>query len=333
MVGYHLGEVRRRRLEIRSRILDHAAARTSIQAPLCRTARREMLSRAPTPKPHRRNSKTTMIVLVGGLLLAVVVGISFKGHAGASNQAGSPLEDATAVRHTSSDRPSTSTNPTGTHSRLALQQALDYGIERAQQLGGETAGAVWIAGDAQPVLGGTAAVAHRMWSMSKAVVTIAALEAVHDEPDAVLAQAMQDAITRSDNCAIRRVILGLQDRLGQGVSGAVAAFKGVLARAGARLVRAPQHAAAESACFHYLESHDGGLPGGDLGVAPQFGTAEWTEADAIRFTHALSAGTYGAPGAYLLRLMDLPKQGPLEEPPPPSAPQLDWGAGEAFPPA
>jgi hypothetical protein len=294
-----------------------------------------MLSRALAPL--RRIPKTALIALAGGLLLGVLIGIVFKRSDDAAHTDGRSLGDASAERYGPSGRATAravgapGADAGARHSRLALQQALDYGIERAQQLGGEAAGAVWIAGDAQPVLGGPISVAHRMWSMSKAVVTIAALQAVHDEPDAVLAQAMRDAIRRSDNCAIRRVIVGLQDRLGEGVAGTVAAFERVLTHAGARLVRTPQAAAAESACFRYLESHDGGLPGGDLGVAPQFGTAEWTEADAIRFAHALSEGAYGAPGAYLLRLMRLPKQGPLEEPPPPSAPPLNWGAGEAFP--
>jgi hypothetical protein len=81
----------------------------------------------------------------------------------------------------------------------------------------------------------------------------------------------------------------------------------------------------------YLDGHQGELPGSDLGVAAEFGTAEWTEYDAISFVHALSEGVYGRAGTSLLTLMTLPKQPPLEEPPPPSAPPLNWGAGAAFP--
>jgi hypothetical protein len=303
------------------------------------------LSRAPARL--RRTPKPAMIVLVIGLTAVVLIFV-FKGSSGAAHTVGKAVNGASAVRREASSRGATGTPRSASgrgagntaslpgagigapHIRLALRRALDEGVEQAHELGGEAAAAVWIAGDAQPILSGPVSVAHRMWSMSKAVVTIAALQAVHDDPDPVLALAMQDAIRRSDNCAIRRVIVGLQDLLGEGVSGTVSAFEGVLARAGARLARTPQAAAAESACFHYLESNDG-LPGGDLGVAPQFGTAEWTEDDAIRFAHALSEREYGRTGAYLLRLMSLPKLGPLEEPPPPSAPPLDWGAGEAFP--
>ena len=83
--------------------------------------------------------------------------------------------------------------------------------------------------------------------------------------------------------------------------------------------------------MHYLDNHQEGLPASDLGVVPQFGTAEWTEDDAISFAHALSEGAYGKAGAYLLRLMGLPKEPPLEELQQPSAPPLDWGAGAVFP--
>lgn len=217
--------------------------------------------------------------------------------------------------------------------RTKLQVALDRGVDGADELGGETAAAVWVAGDRQPILSGPVRVPHRMWSMSKAVVAVAALQAMGGKPEPVLRSALADAIRRSDNCAIRRVIVGLQDRLKAGVSGTVAAFERVLRRGGARIETTPQAAAAEQACVRYLDRHRGGLPGGDLGVVPQFGTAQWTEVDAISFAHALAEGAYGIPGSYLLRLMEQPKEPPLEEPPPPLAPPLDWGAGSVFPSA
>jgi hypothetical protein len=204
-------------------------------------------------------------------------------------------------------------------------------VQAARNLGGEATAAVWIDGDPQPLLSGAGLVPHRMWSTSKAVVSIAALHAVHDRPDPVLAAALEDAIRRSDNCAIRRVIVGLQDQLSEGTAGTVAAFERVLTAAGAGIERGPQTAPAEATCVPYLARHRGGLAGGDLGRAPALGTAQWSEYDAIAFTHALSTGAYGAEGAYLLRLMGLPKEPQLEEPLPPPAPPLDWGAGVAFP--
>jgi hypothetical protein len=172
-----------------------------------------------------------------------------------------------------------------------------------------------------------------MWSMSKAVVSVAALQVIHDRPDPVMGSALADAIRRSDNCAIRRVIVGLQEGVNRGVAGTVATFDSVLTHAGAGTETWPQAAAAEEACVRYLDRHSGGLSGGDLGVVPQFGTAQWSVRDAIAFTHALGEGAYGAPGAYLLSLMAEPKEPPLEEPAPPQAPALDWGAGAVFPSA
>jgi hypothetical protein len=300
----------------------------------------------------RRNPALVLIVLAGGLILGVLIGVIFDHGGGSVGAASSTVRTAIAARSSRTDSvatgaggrvsgdsailPSATAGSNGAASarigrRVALSSALKHGVERADELGGEAAVAVWVYGDAQPVLSGPTGVPHRMWSTSKAVVTIAALQATGDQPDSVLGSAMTDAIRRSDNCAIRRVIVGLQDRVNEGVAGTVTAFERVLEKAGARLQRAPQSGAVEQACVPYLESHKGGLPGSDLGVAPLFGTAEWTQDDAISFAHSLSEGTYGAPGAYLLRLMGLPKEPPLEEPPPPSAPPLDWGAGAAFP--
>jgi hypothetical protein len=301
----------------------------------------------------RRNPALALIVLAGGLLLGVLIGVIFDRGGGSARAANSTARTVIAARSSgtgsaasaggsASGRPAllppATADSNGTTSqrvqrRAALAAALEDGVSRAEALGGEAAAAVWVDGDAQPLLSGPTTVPHRMWSMSKAVVTIAALQATEDQPDSVLWSAIVNAIRRSDNCAIRRVIVGLQDRLNKGVPGTVVAFERVLATAGARIERTPQSAAAEQACVRYLDNNQGDLPASDLGVVPQFGTAEWTEQDAIAFAHSLSEGTYGAPGAYLLRLMGLPKEPPLEEPPPPSAPPLDWGAGAAFPAA
>ncbi len=292
----------------------------------------------------RRNTALVLIVFAGGLLAGALVGVVFV-RSGRPVLAGVGVTRTVLVARSPRSRTSVAGAiaapagiPLGSREadlrkprRVALQEALDYGVGRADGLGGEAVAAVWVYGDPRPVTSGRATVPHRMWSMSKAVVTIAALRATRDQPGPVMWSAITDAIRRSDNCAIRRTIVGLQDRLGAGVRGTLAAFEEVLATAGARIERSPQSAPAEPACVRYLDSHHQGVPGSDLGVVPQFGTAEWTEYDAISFAHALSDGAYGAPGAYLLELMGLPKEPPLEEPPPPSAPPLDWGAGAVFP--
>jgi hypothetical protein len=298
----------------------------------------------------RRNPALALVVLAGGLILGVLIGVVFARGGGSAGAANSTTKTVIAVRSSQTASGAGAGDGVSGHAtlppatagsngaagaqperRAVLLSALQDGVEQADALGGEAAAAVWVGGDQAPVLSGPTSTPHRMWSTSKAVVTIAALKAVNDQPDPVLRSAMTDAIRRSDNCAIRRVIVGLQDRLSQGIDGAIAAFEQVLATAGAQIERGPQQAAPEQACVRYLDGHQGGLPGSDLGVAAEFGTTEWTENDAISFAHALSEGVYGAAGAYLLRLMGLPKQSPLEEPPPPSAPPLDWGAGAVFP--
>jgi hypothetical protein len=294
----------------------------------------------------RRDPAPAVLMLAGGLLAGVALGALLR-HGGAPHA--SAAATPTAVTATGAQRKTRSAGPTkgdrpatpGSASRsagskphgrrVALEAAIEHGVKEADDLEGEASEAVWVDGDAQPVLGGPAGKPHRLWSISKAVVTIAALDATHDRPEPVMWSAITDAIRRSDNCAIRRVIVGLQDNLAAGVPGTVAAFEHVLGRAGARIAREPQSAPAEAACVHYLERHQGGLRQSDLATVPQFGTAEWTERDAISFAHTLASGDYGTPGAYLLELMGQPKEPPLEEPPPPSAPPLDWGAGAVFP--
>jgi hypothetical protein len=304
----------------------------------------------------RHSPAPLVILLAGGLLAGVLLGMvlshgtSKQGSAGASGTvaaARSPLASASArssavagspgrSQPPSSGMPPASAGTNGSEAaqiarRAVLASALGGGIRQADELGGEAAAAVWVAGDRQPVLSGPTSLPHRMWSISKAVVTIAALRATHDRPDPMMSSAILDAIRRSDNCAIRRVIVGLQYVLNEGVAGTIAAFESAMSTAGAGIDRPPQAAPAEQACVHYLDSHKGSLPGSDLITVPQFGTAEWSEYDAIAFAHSLSLGAYGRPGAYLLKLMGLPKEGPAEEAPPPSAPPLDWGAGAAFP--
>lgn len=303
------------------------------------------------PNQVRRNPALALIVLAGGVILGVLVGVVFahgRNSAGAANSTARTVIAARSSR--ASSVASTGDDASGGHAtlppatagsngaasaqperRAALSSALKYGVERADALGGEAAAAVWVGSDQAPVLSGQTSTPHRMWSTSKAVVTIAALEATGDRPDPVLWSAMTDAIRRSDNCAIRRVIVGLQDRLNEGIAGTVAAFERVLAASDVRLTRAPQSGAVEQACVRYLDSHRGGLPGSDLGVAPLFGTAEWTQEDAISFAHALSEGAYLASGAYLLGLMGQSKEPPLEEPSLPDAPSPNWGAGAVFP--
>jgi hypothetical protein len=291
----------------------------------------------------RRSPGSIPLALAIGLVLGVLAGALFDRHETAAHPGAGeerqPVGNSVALGEStrSRDANTPASAPSGGREaalapvRDALRSALQSGLRAAQALGGEAAAAVWVGGDPRPVLSGPVLVPHRLWSMSKAVAAVAALRTVGDRPEPVLASAIARAIRRSDNCAIRRVIVGLQDRVGRGTAGTLAAFERVLAQAGARIERPPQLAPAEPACLSYLQEHQGGLAGGDLGVVPQFGTAKWSDYDAVSFAHALSVGVYGGEGAYLTSLMAASKQPPLEQPSPPDAPPLDWGAGAVFP--
>ncbi len=211
---------------------------------------------------------------------------------------------------------------------VALEPYLNAGVRAAERLGGHASVAVWLPGESTPIRSDDRRTPARMWSMSKAVVTIAALRLLGTRPERAVQDAMFDAITRSDNCAIRRVILELKAHLG--LAGAVRAFDAVLIDAGVPRLHAPISAPAEPACNRYLAAHRGRFQGDILGAAPQFGTDEWTLNDAIAFTHALAVGIYGAAGSWLEELMRRPKQPALEGPPLPELAQT-WGAGAVFP--
>jgi hypothetical protein len=297
----------------------------------------------------RRTPASVLLVLACGIALGILAGALFDKHGSTTAPAGKVR--LTAVAHASELRvrtqsPSHSLPPASAGSngnpnsvpvasaRLQssrLQSFLNAGVRRADALGGHAAAAVWISGEPAPLLSGTSEERGRMWSMSKAVVTIAALQATRERPDAELLAAMTDAIRRSDNCAIRRVILSLQELTGRHTSSTIDAFDSVLAQAGVKLATRPEAAGPEAVCAHYLDSHRSGLDRSTGVQAPLFGTDEWTIRQAIYFTHTLASGVYGVAGAALLHLMSLSKLGPLEESPPPSAPPLDWGAGKGFP--
>lgn len=298
----------------------------------------------------RRIPASALLVLACGIPLGILAGALFDRH---DSTAAAPAGKVrlTAVARASRARVHTQSagrslppasagsngNPNSVPSTSArvqssrLQSFLNAGVRGADALGGHAAAAVWISGEPAPVLSGPFDEPGRMWSMSKAVVTIAALQATHERPDAELLAAMTDAIRRSDNCAIRRVILSLQELTGRRASGTIDAFDNVLAQAEVKLAGRPEAAAAEAECVHYLTSHSSSLHRSPLVDAPLFGTDEWTIRQAISFTHFLASGGYGVPGAILLHLMGQSKLGPLEEPPLPSAPSPDWGAGKSFP--
>ena len=211
----------------------------------------------------------------------------------------------------------------------AMAAALTSAVRRTEQLGGAVEAAVLAPGWSAPVSAGDAQRQVRMWSMSKPVAAVAALEATHGtKPSAQLMSAMTRAITRSENCPQRRVVLGLQALTG-GPTQARAALRGVLAHAGATHAAITSSAPPpEAACQPYLQSS--GLKDPMAG-ALTLGTSRWTVLDAVHFAAALGAGEYGRPGQTVLGLMQRTKH-PSEELGDPSeyTPDPAWGAGKAF---
>lgn len=172
--------------------------------------------------------------------------------------------------------------------------------------------------------------------MSKPVAVVATYQAAqrqHQALGASLLTAATDAITRSDNCAERRIILGLQQLTG-GLQPALSAFDDVLAQAGVTATITPERAVLmQPECLAYFRQRaPTGTPNAE---AWEFGTDEWTVTQAVAFAHALADDTYGSAGRFALGLMAKPKQGALTSIEGPSGDHianLQWGAGTSFAP-
>ncbi len=197
--------------------------------------------------------------------------------------------------------------------------------------------ALWLNGWSSPIVVSAGTPTYgRMWSMSKPVAVIATYRAAQrqgESLDTSLVTAATDAITRSDNCGERRIILGLQQLTG-GLAPALSAFDEVLEQAGDREDRTPERATlAEPTCLAYFRLRaPTDIPNAE---AWEFGTDEWTVGQAAGFAHALADGVYGSAGRFALTLMAMPKQPPLTSIEGSSGDHianLQWGAGTAFAP-
>jgi hypothetical protein len=213
--------------------------------------------------------------------------------------------------------------------RTALATALADGVRRAAALGGTAEGAVVADGWSHPVTAGDATRRIRMWSASKPVTAVAALQAAHGRPvPAPLTAAMTAAITRSENCPQRRVVVGLQTLTG-GPEPARTALLAVLRQAGVGDARITHQAPApDPECLPYLRSSGLADPSA---IALTLGVSQWTVGDAARFALALGEGRYGAAGSRVLALMRRPKRASTELA---SADEYTvdaaWGAGRAL---
>ena len=216
-----------------------------------------------------------------------------------------------------------------------LKAALEKGVRDAEAMGGIAEAAV-IVGDGDPVFAGSASREMRMWSMSKPVTAIAAApgDGGHRHSaglDGRCATRCGDAITKSENCPQRRVVIGLKALNGGSSAKARQAFRSVL-DAGRRR-RRPYRARTRTARGSVATATCKRTPGaGDpLQPAPQFGVSTWTVVDAARFASALGQRRYGAPGEQVLELMRRPKGRSTELTTREDyTADSNWGAGRVF---
>lgn len=223
--------------------------------------------------------------------------------------------------------------------RREVTAALRRGVKQAAALGGSVEAAAMFTRWRAPVIvtsplgGGRRWM--RMWSMSKVVVMVGLLRAegwggVTGNPLTPEVQsALDGAITRSENCRQRRVVLELQQATDDGPAGARRTVAEVLRAAGGRARVGREVEPPESSCLEYLEGqHEIADP---LAPGVLLGTSEWRIGDAVRFARALGAGVYGkAIANRVLAEMRIPKAASREVAPGELTAPSDWGAGKAF---
>lgn len=286
---------------------------------------------------------TLFITLVAGLLIGIVF---LGGDSKSKTQPNKmPVTGATAAAETAQGQQAGEKLVIPGQSQAtqrAFEAALTEGVAVAEkQYGGRATAAIWpVEWESPIVVKGNAPAEARMWSMSKPVTAIAALRAFerkNQKPTLAFRKSMRDAITMSGNCGARRMALSLQTNSGT-ESAAKEAFRKVLTDANTDVsvagVQSKLTQADVASCKKYLSE-----------IAPievpsesalQFGTVNWSVAEAVGFMRELSAksgGGYGTAGRTVLRLMGQPKQsvpatyGESEQG---ARKYPNWGAGESL---
>lgn len=219
-----------------------------------------------------------------------------------------------------------------------LAAALRRGVAHAATLGGSVEAAAMLDASRRPIVATSeqrgASRYMRMWSMSKVAAMVALLQELRwgnrpgEATSAEVDSGLRGAITRSENCRERRVVLELQ-RLSGGAAAARRAMTAVFARAGARPRIATEVAAPEPHCVPFLRSQT--EISDPLARTLLLGTSTWRVSDAVLLAHALAVGAYGrAVSRRVLDLMSAPKQPSRESPAGELTAPLEWGAGDSF---
>ncbi len=226
--------------------------------------------------------------------------------------------------------------PTPAERRLA--DALTAGVTRAATLGGDVEAAAMLDSSPTPIVATSEAGGDeryvRMWSISKVatMITLLRLLGWGERPGKALSpeleSALEGALTRSENCRQRRVVLELQ-RVAGGIPAARAALADTFTSIGGKAIPGTQVEVPEALCVPFLgEQREIPDP---LGPALLLGTSRWRVTDAVRLAHALAVGAYGeAISSRVLALMRVPKLPSRESDPGELTAPLDWGAGAAF---
>ncbi|HEY6731074.1 MAG TPA: hypothetical protein VI039_08630 [Solirubrobacterales bacterium] len=219
-----------------------------------------------------------------------------------------------------------------------LRQDLERGVEEAAALGGDVEAAVMLDGSPSPLVAtseaGGAERQMRMWSISKVATMITFLRLLGwgDRPGEIPSpealEGLVGALTRSENCRQRRVVLELQRAAG-GIPQTRQALSETFALADSKATPGTQVEAPESLCVPYL-SQQLEIPQ-PLAPTLLLGTSQWRVSDAVRLAHALADGTYGkALSEMVLELMEAPKRPSRESEPGELTAPIDWGAGTVF---
>lgn len=219
-----------------------------------------------------------------------------------------------------------------------LERALQAGVASAAGLGGEVEAAAMLDGSPAPLVAsseaGGAERYMRLWSISKVVTMIAFFQRLGwgerrgETPPPEVIEALAGALTRSENCRQRRVVLELQQVEG-GIPETRQALAEELDSVGADFRPGSQVAPPEAICLPFL--HQQIEIADPLAPALLLGTSRWRVTDAVRLAHGLAVGSFGkALSKEALTLMTMPKQPSRESEEGELTAPLDWGAGRVF---
>jgi hypothetical protein len=273
--------------------------------------------------------------VAAALLLGVALGVGFGWVVDRGARSAPAHSQSTITRVVSTPTEQTSTTPRATPLEARLGGALSAGIHRVTS--GSVEAAVMLDGDGDSVIRPAVAGGRPMrpWSMVKVLTAVSVLydRAERGLPEGALGHYLTEALTRSDNCAQRELVVQLERARG-GLDGARAWLAEMARRGGVGInLRTPPVQTDREGSRCIAPGYEG-LPREDAEQPSLLlGTSEWTIDGAVRLMHSLRARAPFTPGVSdrVLALLRGPKRNSRE----PGAGErltapLDWGAGRVF---